>query len=193
MNKEAVELFQLIAKDNIVCKQGMEWVKECENLEDVWYKCPRADWMLLNIGRMGYNNNVALRSLIYRFITEVKVKDNKTVYELASPRMKEYIFKLQSFIQGELSLEEFEKVAVTVWMYEKNEKEEDINIIVATACSWPRGNGTMRAAKSILGRMNAIADNEDRVEAECADLVRSCISYDIVHICYKKYIEQTKQ
>ena len=174
-------------------KQGMEWVKECENLEDVWYKCPRADWMLLNIGRMGYNNNVALRSLIYRFITEVKVKDNKTVYELASPRMKDYIFKLQGFIRGEIPLEEFEKIAVTVWMYEKNEKEEDINIIVATACSWPRGNGTMRAAKSILGRMNAIADNEDSVEAECADLVRSCISYDIVHICYKKYIEQTKQ
>ena len=193
MNKEAVELFQLIAKDNVVCKQGMEWVKECENLEDVWYKCPRADWMLLNIGRMGYINNVALRSLIYRFITEVKVKDNKTVYELASPRMKDYIFKIQGFIRGEIPLEEFEKIAVTVWMYEKNEKEEDINIIVATACSWPKGNGTMRAAKSILGRMNAIADNEDSVEAECADLVRSCISYDIVHICYKKYIEQTKQ
>ena len=115
------------------------------------------------------------------------------MYELASPRMKEYIFKLQSFIQGELSLEEFEKIAVTVWMYEKNEMEEDINIIVATACSWPKGNGTMRAAKSILGRMNAIADNEDRVEAECAGLVRSCISYDIVHVCYKKHIEQTEQ
>ena len=188
MNKEVIDLFQFIAKDNVVCKQGMEWVSDCKELKDVWDLCPRADWMLLNIGRMGYNNNKTLRILIYRILTEIKVKDNKTVFELASPRMQDYIFKLNSFIKGEIPLEEFEKIAAIVWAYENNEREEDINIIVATACSWPKGNGTMRAAKSILGRLNAIADDENRVEAECADLIRSCISYDEIYNCYKNYI-----
>ena len=47
MNKEVMDLFQFIAKDNVVCKQGMEWVSYCEKLKDVWDLCPRADWMLL--------------------------------------------------------------------------------------------------------------------------------------------------
>jgi len=46
----------------------------------------------------------------------------------------------------------------------------------------------MRAAKSILGRLNAIADDEDRIELECANLIRNCISYDEIYNCYKNYI-----
>ena len=72
-----------------------------KNVKMFWDLCPRADWMLLNIGRMGYNNNKTLRILIYRILTEIKVKDNKTVFELASPRMQDYIFKLNSFIKGD--------------------------------------------------------------------------------------------
>lgn len=192
MNKEVLDLFSAIAKDNIVCKQGMEWVSDCNSLEDVWNLCPRADWMLLNISRMGYSNNKALRKFIYRVLTEVKVKDGLTIERLANPSMRKYIGALHLFVLERITEDDFENVTSRAWAFEKD-KDDDINLIVATACSWPKGNGSMMAAKAIVNRMNAITDNEDTIEKQEADILRDCASYDEVYQCSRVYIDSQKE
>jgi hypothetical protein len=182
-------LFDLIRVDNVVCQDGLGWLENCETLKDIWDKCPRADWMILNAGRMGYEGQVGLRKFMHRIITEVPYFKGRTILEHASNEGERgAIMTLGSFVIGEKTLQDVNDDGLKVW--QKRGHDHDITTIIATSCMWGSEKGAIMAAKAVLGRMNAIADDEAKMEKESADILRKCISYESVYEVYKEYTKE---
>jgi len=188
MNKEIENLFKhIVIDDHVVCSQGFEWLENCKRLEDVWNLCPRADWMILNIGRMKFEDQRAVRTFIYRLITEIPILFDKTVKDCAvTEEEKNALEALRRYVEEDGGMPIVLSSGLKVW---SSSTFEDITIIVATSCMWGNAKGAIMAAKAILGRMNAITNN-DSFEFEAANLLRECISTKSIIRCYRKYIKE---
>lgn len=186
---EIEELFKSIRIDNVVCSEGMEWLQKCTSFEDVWGLCPRADWMILNAGRMGYKGQLNVRKFIYRITTEIFLFKERTIRGLASTNEEMYAIQtLGEYVEGKTSIEEVSEAGLQVW--KKAGRDQDVTIIIATSCMWGSDSGSIMAAKAVLGRMNAITDDEKLMEGQASKILKECVTFNDIMKTYREFMNK---
>jgi hypothetical protein len=89
------------------CEGGREWAEEYPSPAAAWEACPRSDWLLWALAKLGQRDNVKDRIFACRCVRETPLRDGRTVWDLlGDPRSRAAVEVAERFTRGEAPLQE---------------------------------------------------------------------------------------
>ena len=107
-NKTLLVFLQHAGSD--ACSEGRVWaLANCTKLREVWEKCPRADWMLWMLKKMGLYDQSVSRFLV-KMLREQPIGLGKTLFDLLTDESsRTCVDMLEKFLDGKATIEELKK------------------------------------------------------------------------------------
>jgi hypothetical protein len=85
------------------CAEAVVYANKYPDLESAWNACPRSDWMLFLLNKLGYQDNRVLRLYACWCVRNTPLADGRVVWDLLSDVSKAAVEVSERFADGRAS------------------------------------------------------------------------------------------
>ena len=175
MNKSGI----LMLKEVGACTESIEWVASVKDIETAWAICPRSDWMIWALRKIGFKDPRKYRLWACACIRGMPLADDRTLWDLLTDERSRVVVEVaERYANGNATEEE----RADAYASATSATSASTSAYAAAAAA-----ASAAAAAAYVASAADASAAFDSARAWQADLLRQWISWDEVERAIKAY------